>query len=64
MWAVSSALLTALKHFDAHLTLNIWRFPLDLDVVVTQFLPSPIKFFIYHKWVFPLAREKDEAPAA
>jgi putative flippase GtrA len=62
MWAVSSAILTTLKHFDAHLSLNIWRFPLDLDVLLTQFLPSGLKFFLYHKWVFPLARGEDEAP--
>jgi len=63
MWAASTATLTALKHFDAHLSFNIGSFPLDLDVIATQFFLSWMKFFLYHKWVFPLAREDDETPA-
>ena len=64
IWAISSATLTILKHFDAHLSLNIWRFSLDLDIVATQFLFGGLKFLLYHKWVFPLAREEDEAHEA
>jgi hypothetical protein len=64
MWAASTATLTVLKHFDAHLALTIGRFPLDLDVVATQFFLSGLKFFLYHKWVFPLARGDDEPPVA
>jgi hypothetical protein len=56
MWAASSALLSILKHYNAHLAFSIGRFPLDLDVVATQFFLSGIKFVLYHKWVFPLPR--------
>jgi putative flippase GtrA len=59
MWAASSTTLTILKHFNAHLSLSIGGFPLDLDIVATQFLLSGLKFFLYHKWVFPLAREDE-----
>jgi len=64
MWLLSSATLTGLKHFDAHLSLSIGRFPLDLDIIATQFFLSGLKFFLYHKWVFPLARGEDELPTA
>src|SRR5436190_6194663 len=37
MWALSSALLTLLKHKDWHYSFAVGRFPLDLDVVATQF---------------------------
>ena len=60
MWALSSATLTLLKHFNAHMAFSIGRFPLDLDIVATQFFLSGLKFFLYHKWAFPLAKE---APA-
>jgi putative flippase GtrA len=64
MWAASSATLTVLKHFDAHLSLSIGRFPLDLDVIATQFFLSGLKFLLYHKWVFPVAGEGDESPVS
>ena len=64
MWLLSSGTLTGLKHFDARLSLSIGRFPLDLDIIATQFFLSGLKFFLYHKWVFPLARAEDEASAA
>jgi putative flippase GtrA len=57
MWAASSATLTGLKLFNAHLSLSIGGYPLDLDVIATQFFLSGLKFFLYHTWVFPLARE-------
>ena len=57
MWALSSATLTLLKYFNFHMALSLGRFPLDLDIVATQFFLSGLKFFLYHKWVFPLPKE-------
>jgi hypothetical protein len=56
LWLLSSAMLTALKHVDAHLAFNIGGTALDLDVVATQCFLSGLKFLLYHKWVFPLAK--------
>jgi hypothetical protein len=47
-----------LKHFNAHSPFSIGRFALDLDIVATQFFLSGLKFFLYHKWVFPVAKER------
>lgn len=58
MWALSSSLLTVLKHFDAHMAFSLGKFPLDLDIVATQFFLSGLKFFLYHKWVFPLPKQE------
>lgn len=55
MWILSSLTLTTLKHFNAHLSLNLGKFPLDLDIITTQFVLAGLKFFIYHKWAFPVA---------
>jgi putative flippase GtrA len=57
MWALSSTLLTLLKHNDWNLSLAMGRFPIDLDVVATQFFLAGLKFFLYHKWVFPVPTE-------
>ena len=57
MWALSSTLLAMLKRHDLHHSFSIGRFPLDLDVVATQFFLSGLKFFLYHKWVFPVPKE-------
>jgi hypothetical protein len=57
MWLVQSGILTALKHYNFQLAFSIGRFPLDLDIIATQFLPSGLKFYLYHKWVFPLPKE-------
>jgi putative flippase GtrA len=57
MWALSSATLTLLKHFNAHMAFNLGRFPLDLDIVATQFFLSGLKFCLYHLWVFPLPKD-------
>lgn len=57
MWALSSTTLTLLKHFDWHFAFRVGRFPLDLDIVATQFFLSGLKFFLYHKWVFPVPKE-------
>jgi hypothetical protein len=53
MWVLSTLTLTALKHFNAHLHFNIGRFPLDLDIIATQFFLGGFKFLIYHYWAFP-----------
>ena len=57
MWLLSTGTLTTLKHFNFQFALNIGRFPIDLDIVATQFFLSGLKFFLYHKWVFPLPKE-------
>jgi putative flippase GtrA len=56
LWALSSALLTMFKHFDAHLALSLGKFPLDLDVIATQACFGWLKFIVYHKWAFPMAK--------
>ena len=62
MSALSTGLLTLLKQHDNHMAFSIGKFALDLDIVATQFFLSGLKFFLYHKWVFPLP--KDVAPGA
>jgi hypothetical protein len=57
MWVLSSATLTALKSIDFKLAFHLGSFPLDLDIIATQFFLSGLKFFLYHKWVFPLPKE-------
>ena len=57
MWAVSSTMLTFLKHYNFHLALNLGRFPIDLDIVATQFFIGGFKFLVYHRWVFPLTKK-------
>jgi hypothetical protein len=57
MWLLSSSLLTVLKHFNAQMAFSLGRFPLDLDIVATQFFLAGLKFFLYHKWVFPVPKE-------
>lgn len=57
MSALSTALLTLLKQYNAHMRFDIGKFPLDLDIVATQFFLAGLKFFLYHKWVFPLPKE-------
>jgi len=61
MWALSSATLSLLKHFNFHFALNLGKFPLDLDIVATQFFIGGFKFIVYHRWVFPLSK-KDALP--
>ena len=56
LYVMSTTLLTLFKHFDAHLSLNLGRFPIDLDVVGTQLCLSWLKFIVYHKWAFPVAK--------
>jgi hypothetical protein len=57
MFVLSSTLLTFLKEHDFHMAFSLGRFPLDLDIIATQFFLSWLKFFLYHKWVFPLPKD-------
>ena len=57
MWMLSSTTLTLLKAHDFHHAFALGHIPLDLDIVATQFFLSGLKFFLYHKWVFPLPKE-------
>lgn len=57
MWALSAALLAMLKQHDWHFSFAVGHFPLDLDVVATQFFLGGLKFLLYHKWVFPVPKE-------
>jgi putative flippase GtrA len=57
MFALSTSLLFLLKLHDSHMAFSIGKFALDLDIVATQFFLSGLKFFLYHKWVFPLPKE-------
>ena len=59
MWLLSSTTLTLLKSHDFHHALSLAHFPLDLDIIATQFFLSGLKFFLYHKWVFPLPKESN-----
>ena len=56
LWAISSALLTAFKQFDAKLSVNVGKFSPDLDVVTLQLCFGWLKFIVYHKWAFPAAK--------
>ena len=55
LWALSSAVLTALKHIDARLAFNVAGTAVDFDIIGTQCVLGGLKFLLYHKWVFPLA---------
>ena len=58
MWLLSTTTLTILKHFNWHFAFTVGRFPLDLDIVATQFFLAGFKFLLYHKWAFPLPKER------
>lgn len=58
LYVMSTTLLTLFKHFNAHLALNLGRFPIDLDVVATQLCLSWLKFIVYHKWAFPVSGKR------
>jgi len=62
MWALSSTTLTVLKHVDWQMSFSVGRFPLDLDIIATQFFLSGFKFLLYHKWAFPLPKEDPTEP--
>jgi putative flippase GtrA len=63
MWLLSSSTLAALKLVNFGLALSIAGRPVDLDIVATQFFLGGLKFLLYHKWAFPVAKA-DEAPSA
>jgi putative flippase GtrA len=58
LWALSSTILTIFKSFK---TPHIGAFPLDLDVIATQACLGWLKFIVYHKWAFPVAKENIES---
>ena len=57
MFLLSTNLLAYLKGHDARMAFSIGSIPLDLDIVATQFFLAGLKFFLYHKWVFPLPKD-------
>ena len=57
MWVLSSTTLTILKHIDWHFSFRLGKFPLDLDIIATQFFLAGFKFLLYHKWAFPLPKD-------
>ena len=59
LWALSSGLLTLFKSFDLHRSLNIGGKSIDLDVVATQACFGWLKFIVYHKWAFPVAKSAE-----
>ncbi|MCX6966373.1 MAG: hypothetical protein NTZ46_01105 [Verrucomicrobia bacterium] len=62
MWALSSLTLTLLKYVDFHFALSLpGGFPIDLDIVATQLFIGGFKFFVYHRWVFPVHSPKPVA---
>jgi len=59
LWALSSTTLSLLKHINFHFFFSLGaHFPIDLDIVATQFFIGGFKFLVYHRWVFPVSREK------
>jgi hypothetical protein len=53
LWAMATGLLTMFKSFK---TFEGVDFPLDLDVLATQLCFGWLKFVVYHKWAFPIAK--------
>ncbi|MGV3532350.1 MAG: GtrA family protein [Chthoniobacteraceae bacterium] len=64
MATLSITTLTVLKHFNAQMAFSLLgRIPIDLDIVATQFFCAGLKFFLYHKWVFPVPKDAPPPPA-
>lgn len=57
MYVVSTSLLIVFKSFNANLRVRIRDYDLDLDIITVQLCLGWIKFIVYHKWAFPLAKE-------
>ena len=57
MLLLSSLTLATFEHFNPYGLLRIGHVPINLNIVATQFFLSGLKFFLYHKWVFPLPKE-------
>jgi hypothetical protein len=58
MWLLSSRLLAFLKYNDYQYSFELGRFPLDLDIIATQFFLAGIKFPLYNYWAFPVKNTK------
>ena len=62
LWALSTTTFTLLKSsylFDsARKHLGKFHVDLDIDIVATQFLIGGFKFLVYHRWVFPVSKQK------
>jgi hypothetical protein len=58
MYSLSTLLLSFLKSHDFHHRFTLGRFPLDLDIIATQFFLSGIKFPLYNYWAFPVKSTK------
>lgn len=58
MYSLSTWLLTHLKGHDYHHHLSLGRFPLDLDIIATQFFLAGVKFPLYNYWAFPVKTTK------
>jgi hypothetical protein len=56
LWAMGTSILTFFKSFDSHVVFNLGKFSLDLDVIATQACLGWLKFIVYHKWAFPVAK--------
>jgi putative flippase GtrA len=61
MWILSTLTLTALKHLNAHLSLQLGSIPLDLDIIATQLFLGGFKFLLYHFWAFPRVKRSAAA---
>ena len=64
LWALSTSILTMFKSFDANMAFALLGKQIDLDVIATQACFGWLKFIIYHKWAFPVAREAETVTAA
>jgi hypothetical protein len=53
LWAMATGILTLFKSFR---TFENLKSPLDLDVLATQLCLGWLKFVVYHKWAFPVAK--------
>jgi len=62
LWAMSSGLLSLFKTFNAHLHASVAGQELDLDIIATQACFGWLKFIVYHKWAFPVAKSGPQTP--
>ncbi len=58
MYSLSTVLLSFLKRHDFHHHFSLGRFPLDLDIIATQFFLAGVKFPLYNYWAFPVKTTK------
>ncbi|HEV7403666.1 MAG TPA: GtrA family protein [Chthoniobacteraceae bacterium] len=58
MYSLSTLLLSFLKHHDFHHQFSLGHFPLDLDIIATQFFLAGVKFPLYNYWAFPVKTTK------